>query len=449
MRALLTVYDAFRKNRDKEELKAKVEQKTKDIEIEFANIKSELLEKLQEDENFAPKYSEELKKAKSVYEKGVQNAKKDIYDYDTDADNRFVLDDYSNYSDEELLNKLNSVILSTGSSFYKNKSDYDFIRKLNGFLNDKYPNYYKGQYGSDEEIKNIKDSIQQIREKQYKNQEILSEVDKEQRKLTEQFNYNYIELEKDQKYIENKNKKESLIEEYQVFNKERIKLEEKLGSLSDSYNRLYFDGYGGSFANAITFRDAIRLFNKLKLQLNIIGVKVEDIQSAQDEMNEKIESKREELANIGNKALEMFEIFKKEFEERKDVAPTVLERVDEFSDANQEYLTKFLNPFAIDIQKPIKIEEKPKVIEEITKEVIFVEPKKKVEPKGKIINVIDTSKIKPKKSKTDLEFLQDKLEATKDLIDVLEMTDGDSKDLEYLKNLFETTEDLISLMELA
>jgi hypothetical protein len=228
MRALLTVYDAFRKNRDKEELKAKVEQKTKDIEIEFANIKSELLEKLQEDENFAPKYSEELKKAKSVYEKGIQNAKKDIYDYDTDADNRFVLDDYSNYSDEELLNKLNSVILSTGSSFYKNKSDYDFIRKLNGFLNDKYPNYYKGQYGSDEEIKNIKDSIQQIREKQYKNQEILSEVDKEQRKLTEQFNYNYIELEKDQKYIENKNKKESLIEEYQVFNKERIKLEEKL-----------------------------------------------------------------------------------------------------------------------------------------------------------------------------------------------------------------------------
>jgi hypothetical protein len=57
--------------------------------------------------------------------------------------------------------------------------------------------------------------------------------------------------------------------------------------------------------------------------------------------------------------------------------------------------------------------------------------------------------MKPKKSKTDLEFLQDKLQTTEDLIDVLEMTDGDSKDLEYLKNLLETTKDLISLMELA
>jgi hypothetical protein len=222
-------------------------------------------------------------------------------------------------------------------------------------------------------------------------------------------------------------------------------------SYNNYQNRLYFSSWGGAYSNAVTFRDAMRIFEKLKQQLAIIGVKADDIQSAQDDINDQISAKKDELTNIEEKAKEMFLIFQKEYEERKTLAPTVLEKVDEFADANDEYLTKFLNPITSQTPKLNVTEDKttkevePIVIEKITKDVIFVEPKKAGKPKG----VSDISSVKPKKSKTDLEFLQEKLEATQDLIDIFEMTDGDSKDLEYLKSLLETTKDLMSLMELA
>jgi hypothetical protein len=149
----------------------------------------------------------------------------------------------------------------------------------------------------------------------------------------------------------------------------------------------------------------------------------------------------------------MFALFTKEYEERKQTAPTVLERVDEFADAHKDYINtndpnQVLTTFAEDKQKQIKIEVTTKPVDTIVDKIV-IEPKMKVRP----IDVIEKPKkvdvVEKVESKSDLDFLEDKLEATQDLIDVLEMTDGDSKDVEYLKSLLETTKDLISLMELA
>ena len=47
---------------------------------------------------------------------------------------------------------------------------------------------------------------------------------------------------------------------------------------------------------------------------------------------------------------------------------------------------------------------------------------------------------------SDKEYLESKLIASQDLLDVLDATQGDKKDIEYIKNMIEVTKDLIDLI---
>lgn len=447
-RALITVIDAYRKNENKQKLIQKIAEKTRDIEDNFVNVKSELLEKLQEDEDFAPKYAEELKKAKSVYEKGLADAKKGEYDYETDPDNRYVVDDFSNATDEILVNKIDNWVFNRDSWYLKNDG-YDFIDKLNAFVSQNYPAYYEGKYVSNEDLAVLKSKIEELRNKQYNIGSQRDEIAQKESSIKREFNYDWTLIEKDERYIEIEKTKKDLETEYNLLNSELKRLENEYSAKNGGV-RLRFSPYQGGIVNyATTFRNAVKEFNKFKQRLAILGIEAEDIQSAQDLLNDEIQKKKEEKETIKSKAQEMFLIFKKEYEDRKQTAPTVLQRVDEFADAHGEYLTQFLTTFADDKQKKVEVTPKQEVSKKSSEEVVIIEPKIKVKP-------IDVNKpprksdvVDKTESKSDLEFLQEKLEATQDLIDVLEMTDGDSKDLEYLKSLLETTKDLISLMELA
>jgi hypothetical protein len=452
-RALITVIDAYRKNEAKQKIVDRISEKTKDIEAEFVKVKSELFEKLQEDEDFAPKYSEELKKAKSVYEKGLADAKKGEYDYETDKENKYVVDDFSNATDEVLVNKIDNWVFNRDSWYLKNDG-YDFIDKLNAFVSQKYPEYYEGRYVSNEDLATIKSKIEELRNKQFNISEQKDEVAQRENSIKREFNWNLELIEADERYIEIERTKKELDKEYNLLNSELKRLENEYSAKNGGV-KVRFSPYQGGIVNYVTtFRNAVKEFNKFKQRLAILGIEADDIQSAQDLLNDEIQKKKEEKETIKSKAQEMFILFTKEYEDRKQTAPTVLERVDEFADAHKEYINtndpnQVLITFKEDKQKQVVIEEKPKVIEKTPKEIIFVEPKKEEKPKGVLITSIATPKVESKESKSDLEFLQEKLEATQGLIDVLEMTDGDSKDLEYLKSLLETTKDLISLMELA
>jgi hypothetical protein len=96
--------------------------------------------------------------------------------------------------------------------------------------------------------------------------------------------------------------------------------------------------------------------------------------------------------------------------------------------------------------KPTKIEVEAKVIDEPIKE----EKEVKEIVKKKPIKVIEKTPtfVEQEEEENDLQFLVSKLEATNDLISLLEMSGEESDDLEFLKELKTATEDLISLLEL-
>ena len=95
--------------------------------------------------------------------------------------------------------------------------------------------------------------------------------------------------------------------------------------------------------------------------------------------------------------------------------------------------------FNIDKTKPTKIEVEAKVIQE-PKEIVKKKPVKVIEKTPTFVE--------QEKEENDLDFLVSKLEATNDLISLLEMSGEESDDLEFLKELKTATEDLISLLEL-
>jgi len=449
-RALITVIDAYRKNESKQKLVQKIAEKTKDIEEKFVQTKSELLEKLQEDEDFAPKYAEELKKAKANYEKGMADAKKGEYDFVTDPENKYVVEDFSNATDDVLVNKIENWITNKESWFNKNNSS-EFVNNINAFISQNYPNYYEGVYVSSEELSSIDKKIQELRNEQYKIGSETQEINEKQSLLKRELGFDWSVINADERYKELEEKEKELDEKYSLINNELRRLEKEY-TAKNGGTKLRFNSYGGGIiGSATTFRLAFKEFNRFKQRLAILGIEADNIQSAQDSLNNEIQKKREEKQTIQSKAMEMFAKFSKEYEERKNLAPTVLERVDEYADAHSQYINtndpnQVLTTFKEDKQKPAKIEDKPKVVENITEDVIFVEPKKRNIPKKEVIEKVEVTESKPK---NDLEFLQEKLDATQDLIDILEMTGGDSKDMEYLKSLLETTKDLMSLMELA
>lgn len=443
-RAVLTVIDAFRKSESKQKIIDRISEKTKDLQNNFDNKKSELLNKLHSKEISDEEYKAGLENAKSVYEKGLEKSKKDEYDFVSDPELKFVLQDFSKATDEEIASKISSTITNSDSWYNKN-DNVDVINRLNVFVNKNYPNYFVGKYVSDKELKEIKDKIQDLKNQQFNIGSERSDIAERQSEIKREFNYVWKIINNDERYNKLENENNQLDKKYNSINTELKRLENDYNSKNNSVRLRFVSDKKGIINNLISFKNAVKEFGKLKQKLAILEIDANDIQSAQDSLNNEIEIKKQEKETITSKADEMLIIFQKEYSERKLKSPTVLKRVDEFSDANEEYLTKFLTTFDEDEEEETIIEVLPKDDIVIVEDVIVVKPKVRVRPaditKGK--KVEKTEKVKVK---SDLDFLNDKLQATKNLIDVIKMTGGNSEDLEYLENLSRTTKNLISLM---
>jgi hypothetical protein len=128
MISVLTVLDDYKKNKTREE----GIQSVKDKRIK-------LIDSIEDDVQLA---------------KELSKLKKDSYDYENDPEGRYVIDDYSNLTDEELVTKLRSQASNNVDSYwYKNFEDgYTNWENFVNFLRSKYPAYSQGKFFEDPEL---------------------------------------------------------------------------------------------------------------------------------------------------------------------------------------------------------------------------------------------------------------------------------------------------------
>jgi|LakMenEpi03Aug12_release.lakeMendotaPanAssembly.Ray.scaffolds.fasta_scaffold16367_3 hypothetical protein len=147
MKGMIVVIDAYRKYKAKEEAKARMDEKIGDAQDEYDNKVSELKEQLDDDADFAPKYSEEMKKAKAKLEKAKDKAKEDVYDFENDPESRFKYLTYEEVGDgDELLKKVNRYITNSDSFYSKMGYNQELEDIYRGWLRDNFPRFQDGKY---------------------------------------------------------------------------------------------------------------------------------------------------------------------------------------------------------------------------------------------------------------------------------------------------------------
>lgn len=338
VQGLLTIIDAFKKERERKKIESRVAEKIGDAETDFSVKKAELFQKLQDDDDFAPKYAEEMKKAKEKFEKVYQKAIEGEYDFKNDPEGKYVYEDFYNMSDEMLLTKVNSQILNSDSWWNKNiVNDYDTRNEIRVFVKDKFPRFYEGYWGQDYE--------------------------------------SYFSI-----YWNSSNL-------YEIIN------------VSQSWK--------GALRNKKNIQDS----------LAIMGIDVDQISEASNMITQRIEELKLERESLREKIPEKFEQFTQEFIERRMVAPTISERIQEFGNMNY-ILHEVVKPFEEDKAKVVKtyseeLEIKPN-LEEV-KEVEEVSEKEFLEAKIEAFeDMLDVEE-----NEDEINFLKEKIEAFKDMLDLI------------------------------
>ena len=147
MKGMIVVIDAYKKFQAKAELKQKMDEKIGNAQEEYNEKVIELQQKLNEDDDFAKKYKDEMKKAKEKLEKLKDKAKEGIYDFENDPDGRFNYLTYEEIGDDdELLKKVNRFI-SNSDSVYSTFQTYVELEDIyKGWLRQNFPRFQEGKY---------------------------------------------------------------------------------------------------------------------------------------------------------------------------------------------------------------------------------------------------------------------------------------------------------------
>jgi hypothetical protein len=256
MKGMIVVIDAYRKFKAREEAKSRMDAKMYEAQEEYDNKVTDLKQQLEDNDDFAPKYSIEIKKAKEKLEKAKEKAKEDIYDFENDPESRYKYLTYDEIGDGDDLLKMVNRFISNSDSFY---SKFDYNNELRdiyaGWLERNFPRFQQGRYDLS---KSEEDDVR-----------------------------NYV----------------------------------------DFQSRTPQD-------NANKWKGAYRGFNKVKENLQILGIEFEEIPQAIDLINEEKDRIKQELSNIN----QQFPIKLQEYiiakEERLIIQPTIEQRVDEFAEFN-------------------------------------------------------------------------------------------------------------------
>ena len=173
------------------------------------------------------------------------------------------------------------------------------------------------------------------------------------------------------------------------------------------------------FANK--WKGALRSMKKVREQLAILGIEFENIDGAVTTLNERAEELKNEMANVQAKAPEMFQIFSAEAEAKKDVTPTISERVMEFSQMHY-ILNEQMSTFAIDRAKVVEVPDAK------------LDIKPQAEKK-------ESDKKEEKSVSSEANYLEDKIDAFNLLLEI----EDDKSEISYLKDKVEAFELLLEL----
>ena len=162
MKGMIVVIDAYRKDKAREEAKAKMDEKIGSAQDEYNEKVAELKEQLDNDFSFAPKWTAEMTKAKDKLDKVKDKAKEDVYDFEKDPDGRYRYLTYDEIGDGDDLFKMVGRYITNSDSFYS-KFNYqtELYEIYNSWLKDKFPRFQEGKYDmskpEEEDIKNYVD----------------------------------------------------------------------------------------------------------------------------------------------------------------------------------------------------------------------------------------------------------------------------------------------------
>jgi len=147
MKGMIVVIDAYRKYKAREEAKARMDEKIADAQDDYDEKVAELKQQLEDDDDFAPKYSVEMKKAKEKLEKVKEKAKEDVYDFENDPEGRYKYLTYDEIGDgDDLLKMVNRYITNSDSYYKKFGYNVELEDIYRGWLRDNFPRFQDGKY---------------------------------------------------------------------------------------------------------------------------------------------------------------------------------------------------------------------------------------------------------------------------------------------------------------
>jgi hypothetical protein len=147
MKGMIVVIDAYRKFQAKKEAKARMDEKIADAQYEYDEKVIELKQQLEDDDDFAPKYSVEMKKAKEKLEKVKEKAKEDVYDFENDPEGRYKYLTYEEIGDgDDLLKMVNRYITNSDSYYSKLGYSTELADIYRSWLRDNFPRFQEGKY---------------------------------------------------------------------------------------------------------------------------------------------------------------------------------------------------------------------------------------------------------------------------------------------------------------
>ena len=325
-----------------ENITDEIEDEIRDWEYQIENLEEEI-ERLdssnKDDKKEIDKNNKEITSLKSKIKlqperlkKKIAKIKEDAYDVEADPDKRYVLEDFNNLNDEELVLQVQKKLTDSTSWYTRNTGGWSDKNNIDEWIKQNYSSEYFGRNADDEKL--LKDEqiakAKEVKEKQKELGQIAIELAD-----VEAFSSEEVELEEKQD-----------------------QLTEELDDLKREYNNITENNSGMDTSKAIrienlknrgySWRNAYRQYERGKDRILALGLDPANLTEVLSKIREELQAFETEISTIQDSESELINKFRLEEVANRKELPTISERVMEFAGGNDSYLTKFLHTFKID-----------------------------------------------------------------------------------------------------
>ena len=253
-------------------------------------------------------------------------------------------EDYSNLTDEELIEKVQKV-LTDSNSWYQRNVGWSEQNSIDEWIKQNYPMEYYGRDESDNEA--LK---QKLADKKGEIKKATIEVRRIEDALLDVETFSDAEVKLEQEQDEAREKLDDLKREFENMKDDDSGVNEdkaiRIGSRPQFLNRGY------------DWRNAYRNYQKGKDRILALGLDPSNLTEVLNEIAKNLAEFETEIKTIKDSRDELIIKFRMEQMANRKELPTISERVMEFGSANDKYLTKFLATFKIDTTPMVGVDTK-------------------------------------------------------------------------------------------